>query len=282
MRIICLMENTSRGKDLTAEHGLCFYVETPKHKLLVDTGATAAFIDNAEKLGVDLTKVDTVFLSHGHYDHCGGATAFAEINPAADIYISENAFADYWLITDNRQKYIGIDREIMALPQLKTVCGDLQIDSELLIFSKVKAEKLQPPTNSDLMKKLKFQDTDGSLTAEYVQDDFCHEQYLEVCADGKRVVFCGCAHKGIVNIMSAYKALRCFDPDCVISGFHTVNHNGYSEAEQDVIKNIAEELLQYKTAFYTCHCTGAEPYRMLKEVMKNSIAYIGVGDVLEF
>ena len=282
MKIICLMENTSHVRDLTAEHGLCFYVETPKHKLLIDTGATAAFIDNTEKLGVDLTKVDTVFLSHGHYDHCGGVTAFAEINFAADIYISENAFDDYWLINDNRQKYIGIDRKIMALPQLKMVCGDLQIDSELLIFSKVKAEKLQPSTNRDLMKKLKLQDTDDSLTAKYVQDDFCHEQYLEVYADGKRIVFCGCAHKGIVNIMSSYKALRGVEPDCVISGFHTMNPNGYSEAEQGVIKNIAEELLQYKTIFYTCHCTGTEPSRMLKDAMKNSIAYIGVGDVVEF
>ena len=78
MRIINLTENTLGRAGCLAEHGLCFYIETDNHRVLMDTGQTDLFRQNAEKLGVDLTAVDTVVLSHGHYDHGGGIPAFAE------------------------------------------------------------------------------------------------------------------------------------------------------------------------------------------------------------
>ena len=56
MQIITLIENTDGGFGCAAEHGLSFYVETAKHKILLDTGASDQFIANAEILGVDLTQ----------------------------------------------------------------------------------------------------------------------------------------------------------------------------------------------------------------------------------
>ena len=44
---------------------------------------------NAKALGVDLTTVDTVIISHGHYDHTGGLLAFVKLNPNAKIYIQD-------------------------------------------------------------------------------------------------------------------------------------------------------------------------------------------------
>ena len=85
MKIICLAENTEGVSGCEAEHGLSLYIETKKHKLLLDTGASDLFAVNAEKLGIDLTAVDTVVLSHGHYDHSGGIMTFAAINPTAGI-----------------------------------------------------------------------------------------------------------------------------------------------------------------------------------------------------
>ena len=60
MKIVILMEDTCGDPSCSYEHGLSVYVETKKHKLLIDTGATDAFMHNAAKLGIDLTKVDTV------------------------------------------------------------------------------------------------------------------------------------------------------------------------------------------------------------------------------
>ena len=72
MKIVTLMEDTCGHSECCFEHGLSVYIETKNHKILMDTGATNAFIHNAAKLCVDLERVDTVILSHGHYDHDGG------------------------------------------------------------------------------------------------------------------------------------------------------------------------------------------------------------------
>ena len=72
MRIVNLIENTKGAEGCLYEHGLSFYIETEKHKLLADTGASDAFLANAGRLGIDLRQVEHVVISHGHYDHAGG------------------------------------------------------------------------------------------------------------------------------------------------------------------------------------------------------------------
>ena len=72
MIIKVLSENTAASDEFGCEHGLSLYVETGKHRLLFDTGASDLFAKNAARLGVELSAVDTAVLSHGHYDHGGG------------------------------------------------------------------------------------------------------------------------------------------------------------------------------------------------------------------
>lgn len=68
MIIETLVENTSISEDFKSEHGLCLYIETKKHKLLFDLGASALFVENARKMSIDISEVDLVIISHGHYD----------------------------------------------------------------------------------------------------------------------------------------------------------------------------------------------------------------------
>lgn len=272
MKITCLIENTCENNDLGFEHGLSFYIETDKHRILSDTGASDKFIVNATKLGIDLSAVDTVVLSHGHYDHCGGVMAFSRLNYNAKIYLNSAADGDYYHIDSNENRYIGIDRELLSLPNIKLIEGNFKVDDEVFIINSVKTNRLQPLTNSALKSKVQ----NGLLP-----DDFCHEQYLEIRSNNKTVLISGCAHKGIVNIMEAYRDLRGSDPDVVISGFHTINNNGYSEQEIELIKEIGSELKEFKSKFCTCHCTGIEPYEILKEVIGEQISYISTGMIIE-
>src|SRR5699024_10494973 len=62
MKIYALMENTPYAPQFAAEHGLSLYIETDRHRLLFDAGATGAFADNAERLGVDLSRVELAVL----------------------------------------------------------------------------------------------------------------------------------------------------------------------------------------------------------------------------
>lgn len=273
MKIVSLIDNLCNTPGLQAEHGLSLYIETAHHKILADTGYSGVFADNAKKMGIDLQAVDTVFLSHGHYDHCNGILEFAKINKEAVIYLNTEAYGDYWSISDKEKRYIGIDKSIQKLKNVILLSGNKRVDSEIFIFGNVKGDILLPITNNELMKK---------LGDKYINEDFDHEQYLVVEESGKKVLISGCAHKGIINILRTYRNLYGNDPDVVISGFHTMNSEGYSKLEIDHIKSLGEELSKYRdTQFYTCHCTGYKPFEILQDIMGEQLQYIATGDILQ-
>ena len=151
MRIINLIENTEGHEGCAYAHGLSFYVETSKHKLLLDLGPSEETLHNAEKLGIDLSEIDTVIISHGHYDHSGGIMPFAKVNSDVVIYMQETADADYYAddgekAEDERYRYIGIDKEISALPQVVELHGDYRIDDELREIIDIGKELKKYPT----------------------------------------------------------------------------------------------------------------------------------------
>ena len=90
MRLVVLADNRKLSRDLQTEHGLCIYLETDKYKILLDTGASDIFIQNANKLNVNLQEVNYVFISHGHSDHIGGLPYFLKINKTAKVIMSIN------------------------------------------------------------------------------------------------------------------------------------------------------------------------------------------------
>ncbi len=269
MRIVTLMENTQGREDCLFEHGLSIYIEIKDKKILVDTGATDGFSANAKTLGVNLQEVNMLILSHGHYDHSGGIMAFAEKNPMAAIWMQCLAGEDYYHKNEEMEKYIGIDKRILTLPQVKFIDGDVKIQEDILIFSGVKERRLWPSGNLELMLKTE----DG-----FEQDSFQHEQYLVLKEEGKSVLISGCAHNGILNILEKYRELYGQEPDVVISGFHMQKKKGYSDEDLKMVKEIAMELKKTKTKFYTGHCTGEIPFKILKEHMGEQIEYLHSGD----
>lgn len=273
MRIINLVENELGETGCEAAHGLSFYVETKNHKLLFDTSPSEVVLRNAQKLGVDLTAVDTVILSHGHYDHSGGIIAFMELNPNAKIYMQHNAGGDYYAYDgeDKGFRYIGIDKKILSLPQVQLLEGDTKIDDELQLFTVDKRAFPLPSTNKRL------RELHG---VEYKQDEFKHEQNLLLTADGKKILFCGCAHNGILNVMETLE--RKFGkellPDLVIGGFHLMKRTEFSETDTAEVSEIANRLKSYKAHFTTCHCTGLPVFNQMKEIMGDQLSYVRSGD----
>ena len=64
MRWTVLSDNRSDDSRLSTEHGLSILLDTERHKILLDTGASDVFIRNAEQLGIDLSDVDYVFIGY--------------------------------------------------------------------------------------------------------------------------------------------------------------------------------------------------------------------------
>ncbi len=274
MRIINLIENTKGRTGCAYAHGLSFYVETKKHRLLLDLGPSEDTIENAKKLGIDLSSVDTVILSHGHYDHSGGIMAFSNLNPGAVIYMQESAGEEHYSddgesAGEKRYRYNGIDKEILKLPQVKFIKGDLRIDEELELFTIRERTKELPFTN----KRLLVKKGDG-----YVQDDFRHEQYLVITENNRHVLMSGCAHNGILSILDAYKEKYGGSPDAVISGFHLMKKGKYTDEELRKVVDMGLELKAYPTMFYTCHCTGEAAFKIMQLTMGDKLKYVHSGD----
>jgi len=179
MKIWSLMENSACREDLAAEHGLSLYVEINGKKLLFDAGQSAAFADNAEKLGVDLAQVDLVVLSHGHYDHSGGLQRFLEINDHAKIYVNQYVFDRCY---HGDERYIGVDQSLQDCGRLVFAGEELQLDDGLTLYACNTKEKCRALDSAGLTVY-----EDGA----YRPDTFRHEQYLLVEEGEKRVLFSG-------------------------------------------------------------------------------------------
>ena len=88
--ITILYDNTAWLKSLPADWGFACLVEARGKKILFDTGAKGPLLlGNMQALQIDPLEVDTVFISHNHWDHTGGLADFLKVNPVS-VYLPES------------------------------------------------------------------------------------------------------------------------------------------------------------------------------------------------
>ena len=257
MKIWMLMENTAREPRFAAEHGLSLYIEACGKRILFDMGQSQAFAENAQKLGVDLAKVDFAVLSHGHYDHGGGLKCFLEINDHAPVYLSRHAFGQHF---NAKGKDIGLDPALQDNPRLVFTGDFLRLDDHFELSSMNEAETILPIDSA-------------GLTAHSLPETFRHEQYLLIRENGLRVLISGCSHKGVCNLA------HWFRPDVLIGGFHFKTLDPQGEG-RETLECAADFLRNLPAQYYTCHCTGTEQYEFMKQRMGDKLRYAACGDII--
>lgn len=263
MKITALVENDTNC-ELKAKHGLSLYIETERHKILFDLGPDNTLFENAQKRNIDLSKVDTVIISHGHVDHGGALKHFLQINSQAKIYIQRKAFQTHYSKLLFLKIGVGLDCRLKTHPQVILLDGDYQIDEELSVFTVSQTNKCYSPANDVLYEKNE-------------KDSFIHEQNL-IIREHKTALIMGCGHTGIVNILDKAKK---YAPKICVGGYHLYNPITKKTVSSSLLNEIAHELQNYQAIqFYTCHCTGKEAFQFLVQKLPD-LFYLSCGEVIQ-
>ena len=266
MRVTILMENEAGRDDLHFEHGLAIWIEIGDHTILFDTGASAAFVENAERLGIDLSTADAIVISHGHYDHTGGLAAVAQIARGAAIFTGRDATVPKYARRDTGLSEIGLDHQtINAVAHRLRVAQDGQaLVPGVTVLSDFPTDSPLPMDNERLLVR-----GDEGM----VPDPFTDEIALLIDTDSGPVLISGCSHRGIGNIVA--KALKQTSRlAAVIGGFHLLK-----EPDERVVE-IAGALKDVPQV-YGAHCTGGHALDLLRSQLGPHVQGFHGGSVIE-
>lgn len=153
LQITILADNHVAHRQTLAEHGLACFITTGKHRILFDTGQGQVLAHNAQALNCDLSQVDAIVLSHGHYDHTGGLpVALAAASKTIDVYLHPAALESKYSVTAGQARDIGLPPAARAALQqpnirLHPTSGPLEIIPGLFQTGEIPArtpKKRQP------------------------------------------------------------------------------------------------------------------------------------------
>ena len=235
MMTIYILTDNNPGINTPAEHGLSYLIEYDGKRLLFDTGQSNLFLKNAEKMGLDLFDVDTIVLSHGHFDHGDGL----EYLKGGELICHPGCFVKRYRKID--YSYIGLKnskKELARKFHLITSAKPYLINEKTVYLGEI------PRLAEFESKSTSFIFEDG--TPDFVQDDSGIALHLD---EGIFVVT-GCGHAGIINTLEHAKNVtgehRIYG---IMGGFHLKKNNMQT---RETIRYLQENRLVH---VYPSHCT---------------------------
>ncbi len=255
VQVTTLVENT-QGEHLALinEHGISFYIEKDGRKLLFDTGQSDAFLYNADQMKIDLTDLEYVILSHGHYDHSGGLIHLMEMTSSFNLIMGKGFFNEKFGYRNNSYEYLGnnFDEDFLTDNDIdyRFVEDDLTelIPGVYVITNfprKHKNEVINP--RFKILKDGKFE-----------QDLFKDEVLVTIDTPKGLVVILGCSHPGMRNMLDAVKSLLNKPIYAVLGGTHLVEAQGEMfDMSIDYLNNAEIEVVGVS------HCTGQQAMETL-------------------
>jgi len=280
MRISVLIEDSTNlsKPELITKHGLSFYLETKaigvSSNILIDAGpAPDISLRNAINMNLDLKKVDSIFLTHGHYDHSGAILKILEhINRPVPVVAHPEIF----------------NPKIAYKPKLTSIgltcdSSDIRSNGGILFLARNSFKITKGIiTTGEIQRTTDFENVIGLWTIKndlLIEDIMLDEQSLLMNIKNKGlIIVIGCGHPGIINIIRHAKKITGIKKiHSIIGGMHLVNYDIRK------IKVIVKELSKIDfNAIYPCHCTGTKAINQLLTSFGERCMPIQTGSILKF
>ncbi|MDW0185212.1 MAG: MBL fold metallo-hydrolase [Nitrososphaeraceae archaeon] len=298
-----MISNQTISKSPIAEHGFSALLEisyvyenaTKTNKILFDTGVSKeGIVNNSDVLGINLKDIETIVLSHGHFDHISGLiSTLGRLKKSVEIIAHPEAFLRRWLVYPNgnkaRMDFLdeeeinqagGIIRKvdkISFLPRnvnMQSKKKTNQANNRVMITGEI-------PRVTEFEKgfplQYKEQDNEINLVPDPLVSD---DQALIMNVKNKGlIILTGCGHAGIVNtIKFAKKVTGIKKIYCVIGGFH-LSGQDYEDSIPLTIAELTRVDPQY---IVPCHCTGWKATNKIIDTMPEKFIQSSVGSTFYF
>jgi 7,8-dihydropterin-6-yl-methyl-4-(beta-D-ribofuranosyl)aminobenzene 5'-phosphate synthase len=299
-----MVSNQRITKSPIAEHGFSaileisyFYGNTIKtNKFLFDTGVSKdGVIYNSDVLGINLTDIETIILSHGHFDHISGLiSTLRRIKKPIEIIVHPDAFLRRWLVFPNGNKARmdslneeeilqagGIIRkidQISFLPrnenEIKSKKEGNKANNRLMITGEI-------PRVTKFEKGFPLQYKEEKNEFDLIPDPLVKDDQALIMniKDKGLIILTACGHAGIVNTINYAKEVTGIKKIySVIGGFHLSGQ----EYEESIPLTIAELKKQDPQYIIPCHCTGWKAANEIINTMPKKFIQTSVGSIFYF
>lgn len=235
MKITILSDNHA-GSFLKAEHGLSYIIEHEGRRILFDTGQSDLFLKNAVLLKTDTDDIDTVVLSHGHFDHGNGLIYI----PGKKLICHPGCFVKRFRKSD--KGYIGLNRtreQLACMFNLVTSEEPVALSDSMIFLGQIPRITEFESVNTPFVLENDIPD--------FVDDDSA----VALTLPGGIYVVTGCGHSGIVNTLEYAKKVTGVNRICGISGGFHLKENDLRTRE--TIRYLKLNNVNY---IFPSHCTG--------------------------
>ena len=271
LRITTLSENTAGIGNFLAEWGLSILVESDEANVLLDTGQGISASYNADILDIDLSRIDKIVLSHGHYDHTGGLRQILhKVRREVEIIAHPDMWAVKYARHQGRQnRYIGIPFQRQELESLGAnfnlttkptkITDNIMTTGEIPMVTEF--EEIEP-------NRFSVKEDSG-----WQPDKLLDDQALIINTEPGLIVILGCAHRGIINTLYYAQQLTGVKQiHTVLGGSHLIE-----ATEERIWLTIAALRELDVQRLGLCHCTGLPATAIIAQEFGDKFSFNNAG-----